>query len=158
MKWCSTKKERTHLLNWDGGPNPVPCFTVPCVHMCVCAQSCPTLCNPMDCSYPGFFLHGILQASTLELVAPPPGKLHDPWIEPASPALQADSLQLSHQGSPCRSLLTVNSNRSPALIFSFNYSCPSLPIMESWFSLTRVYHQILMDKDEKIKTYLATCY
>ena len=26
------------------------------------AQSCLTLCNPMDCSLPGFSIHGILQA------------------------------------------------------------------------------------------------
>ena len=32
-------------------------------------QSCPTLCGPMDCSLPGFFVHGILQARTLEWVA-----------------------------------------------------------------------------------------
>ena len=32
-------------------------------------QSCPTLCNPMDCSLPGFSIHGILQARTLEWVA-----------------------------------------------------------------------------------------
>ena len=31
---------------------------------------------------------------------PPPGDLPDPGIEPGSPALQADSLPLSHQGSP----------------------------------------------------------
>ena len=30
------------------------------------AQSCPTLCDPMDCSLPGFSVHGILQARTLE--------------------------------------------------------------------------------------------
>ena len=28
------------------------------------AQSCPTLRNPMDCSLPGFSVHGIFQAST----------------------------------------------------------------------------------------------
>ena len=33
------------------------------------AQSCPTLCNPMDCSPPGFSIHGIFQARTLEWVA-----------------------------------------------------------------------------------------
>ena len=33
------------------------------------AQSCPTLCDPMDCSLPGFSLHGILQARVLEWVA-----------------------------------------------------------------------------------------
>ena len=30
------------------------------------AQSCPTLCDPMDCSLPGFSIHGILQARILE--------------------------------------------------------------------------------------------
>ena len=33
------------------------------------AQSCPTLCNPVDCSLPGFSIHGILQARILEWVA-----------------------------------------------------------------------------------------
>ena len=32
-------------------------------------QSCPTLCDPMDCSLPGFSVHGILQTRTLEWVA-----------------------------------------------------------------------------------------
>ena len=32
-------------------------------------QSCPTLCNPMDCSLPGFSVHGILQARKLQWVA-----------------------------------------------------------------------------------------
>ena len=34
------------------------------------------------------------------LPCPPPGDLPDPGIEPQSPVLQADSLPLSHQGSP----------------------------------------------------------
>ena len=33
------------------------------------AQSCPTLCNTMDCSLPGSFIHGIFQARVLEWVA-----------------------------------------------------------------------------------------
>ena len=33
------------------------------------AQSCQTLCDPMDCSLPGSSLHGILQARVLEWVA-----------------------------------------------------------------------------------------
>ena len=32
-------------------------------------QLCPTLCDPMDCSPPGFSVHGILQARVLEWVA-----------------------------------------------------------------------------------------
>ena len=42
------------------------------VSLGVCAQllqSCLTLCDPMDCSLPGFFVHGILQARILEWVA-----------------------------------------------------------------------------------------
>ena len=44
--------------------------------MCACVrakslQSCPTLCDPMDCSPPGFSVHGILQARILEWVAMP---------------------------------------------------------------------------------------
>ena len=41
---------------------------------CVCAQpfqSCPTLCDTMDCSSPGSSVHGILQARILEWVAMP---------------------------------------------------------------------------------------
>ena len=33
------------------------------------AQSCPTLCNPIDCSLPGSSIHRVLQARVLEWVA-----------------------------------------------------------------------------------------
>ena len=41
--------------------------------MCVCvhAQSCPTLCDPMACNLPGSSVHGILQARILAWVAIP---------------------------------------------------------------------------------------
>ena len=35
------------------------------------AQSCMTLCDPMDCSLPGSSVYGISQARILELVAIP---------------------------------------------------------------------------------------
>ena len=41
------------------------------VPVCFVAQSCLTLCNPMDCSLPGSSVHGILQARILEWVAMP---------------------------------------------------------------------------------------
>ena len=49
-------------------------------------QSCPILCDPIDCSLPGSSVHGIFQARILEWVAvcPPPGDLPYPGIEPAS--------------------------------------------------------------------------
>ena len=34
-------------------------------------QSCPTLCDHMDCSLPGSSAHGILQAKILQWVAIP---------------------------------------------------------------------------------------
>ena len=45
------------------------------------------LCNPMDCSTPGFSVYGILQARILEWVTP--GDLPDSGIEPVSPAMPA---------------------------------------------------------------------
>ena len=35
---------------------------------CVCMQSCPILCNPMDCRPRGSAVHGIFQARILEWV------------------------------------------------------------------------------------------
>ena len=64
--------------------------------MCVHAPSlpsCPTLCDPVDCSPPGSSVHGILQARILEWGAMPSfGDLPNPGIKPTSPlapALQA---------------------------------------------------------------------
>ena len=37
--------------------------------MLLCAQSCLTLCDPMDCTPPGSSVHGILQARILEWIA-----------------------------------------------------------------------------------------
>ena len=50
------------------------------------AQSCPTLCDPMDCSLPGFSIHGIFQARVLSgLPFPSPGDLPDPGSSPGPP-------------------------------------------------------------------------
>ena len=45
-----------------------------CVCVCVCVlvtQSCPSICDPMDCSLPGSSVHWILQARILEWVTIP---------------------------------------------------------------------------------------
>ena len=48
-------------------------------------QSCPAFCNPMDCSPPGFSVHGILQARILEWVAmPSPADLPNPGVKTVS--------------------------------------------------------------------------
>ena len=42
------------------------------IHMCAQSfQACPTQCIPMDCSPPGFSVHGILHATILEWVVLP---------------------------------------------------------------------------------------
>ena len=65
------------------------------------AQSCPTLCGPMDCSPPGFSIRGIFQARVLEWVAISPGDLPNPGIKPRTPTLQADALPSEPPGNPC---------------------------------------------------------
>ena len=64
------------------------------------SESCPTLCDPMDCGPPGSSVHGIIQARVLEWVAmlSPPGNLPNPGVQPKSPALQADSLLTEPRG------------------------------------------------------------
>ena len=54
----------------------------------VLVQSCPTLCDPVDCSLPGFSVHGIFQEEYWSgLPFPSPGDLSNPGMEPRIPAL-----------------------------------------------------------------------
>ena len=70
-------------------------------------QSCPTLWDPMDYSPPGFSVHGILQARTLEWVAVPSSRdLPNAGIKLMSltaPHWQVGSLALAPPGKPKRS-------------------------------------------------------
>ena len=66
------------------------------------AQSCPTLCDPMDCSLQGFSVHGIFQARALEWVAISfsrgSSRPRD-WTR-GSHIASRHFYYLSHQGSP----------------------------------------------------------
>ena len=44
-------------------------FKVLGLKVCLVSQSCPALCDPMDCSPPGSSVHGVFQARILEWVA-----------------------------------------------------------------------------------------
>ena len=72
-----------------------------CVCVCVCvlvSQSCPTLCDHMDCSLPGTSVHGISREEYWSgLPFPSPGDLPDPG---SKPALHADSLLSLLPGKP----------------------------------------------------------
>ena len=53
-------------------------------YLCLVAQSCPALCDPMDCNLLGSSVHGILQARNTGVAFLPPEDLPNPGVEPAS--------------------------------------------------------------------------
>ena len=54
---------------WSGLPCPSPTGDIESENEGEVAQSCLTLCDPMDCSPPGSSVHGIFQAIVLEWIA-----------------------------------------------------------------------------------------
>ena len=58
---------RQHPVETKGADRPSS--FCPILACCLVPQLYPTLCEPIDCSPPGFTLHGILQARILERVA-----------------------------------------------------------------------------------------
>ena len=73
------------------------------IYLCVCsvAQWCQTLCAPKYCTHQAPLSMGISwQEHWSGFPFPPPGHPLNSGMGPASPALQVDSLLLSHQGSP----------------------------------------------------------
>ena len=64
-------------------------------------QSCPTLCDPMDCSHQALpSMEFSRQEYWSGLSFPSPGDPPDPGMEPRSPVLQADSLPSEPPGKP----------------------------------------------------------
>ena len=107
---------------WEGNPKRKGCISFPFrspqstevtpehwggfpVLCCCCcslvAQSCPTLCDPIDCGPPGSSVHRDSPGKNTGVNSwPPPGDLPDPGIKPRSPALQADFLPSEPPGKP----------------------------------------------------------
>ena len=81
-----------------------------CVCVCVCTHSVGqlylTLCNPMDCSPPGSFIHGILQARILEMGCRVllQGIFSTPGLNPGLLHCRQILYSLSHQGRPNTSI------------------------------------------------------
>ena len=67
------------------------------------AQSCPTLCDPVNCSPPGSSVLGILQARILEWVAMPllQGIFPTQGLNPGLCHWRQILYCLSHEGTPC---------------------------------------------------------
>ena len=102
-------------------------------------KSCPTLCDPVDCSLPGSSVHGILQARILEWVAISFSRdLSDQGSNLGLPHCRQTLYHLSHQGSRKGGLKLWNREKC----FSFLLSCsvfsrPShltahLSVLSSW--------------------------
>ena len=72
VRLCATPETAAHQArpslgfsrqeHWSGLPFPSPMHE----SESEVAQSCPTLSDPMDCSPPGYSVHGIFQAGVLE--------------------------------------------------------------------------------------------
>ena len=79
---------------------------------CVCvlvAQSCPTLCNPMDCSPSGSSVHRILQAGVLEWV---------PISFSRRPSRPRDQTQVSSMVGRC---FTIGATKEVPVVTHFLY-------------------------------------
>ena len=105
-----------------------------CVFVCACTcpQLCPTLCNPMDCSRQApLSMEFSRQEYWSGLPFTSPGDLPDPWIEPGSPALQADSLPSEPPGKDPRSCIYMPTNIYTCVILK---RCTDI-LCTSFFSL-----------------------
>ena len=87
------------------------------------AQSCVTLCSPMDCSLPGSSIRGIFQARVLEWVAISFSRGSSrPREQTRSPALQADTSLSEPPGKPCDSSYVLENKVCIYYIFRKIYS------------------------------------
>ena len=141
LEWVAIPFSR--LLSW---PRDRTCVSCICRQILYCLshqgsperkwkwtlfQSCLTLWDPMDCSPPGFSVHGILHWSGLPF--PSPGNPPNPGIEPGSPTLWADSLPPEPLNQPhvymCLLLFGFPSHQASSERWA------ELPVLYSWFSL-----------------------
>ena len=68
---------------------------------CLCAPSCPTLCDPMDYRLPGSSIHGIFEVRILGQVAISSSKgSYQPGIEPTSPVSAGGFFTTEAPGKP----------------------------------------------------------
>ena len=111
---CTSPRPNTSSPTPGSSDQDISSF--PVLRKSAVAGTCLSLCNPMDCSPPGFSVHGFLQTRILEWVAfPSPGNLLNSGIKPgslSSPASEGCCFfvfcfppPLHHLGSPHRGRL-----------------------------------------------------
>ena len=105
----------------------VSIFTHTHTRVCVCSviQSCPTLCDPLDCSPPGSSVLGISQARILEWLAISfsrgSSQLRDQIRVFCIFCIAGDTLPLSHRGSPIYT--HTHTHTHTQLYTDFNLRC-----------------------------------
>ena len=124
------------------------------VQACSVAQSCPTLCDPMTVTRQApLSMEFSRQKYWSGLLFPSPEDLPDPGIKPTSPALQADSLPLSHLGSP--SVSTDNTNI--LLVSKLRDLGPDFGLLTLHFHLPTFsqHHRLLMTSQQHLNLILS---
>ena len=105
---------------------------LPC-NVCLVAQLCAALCNPMDRSPPGSSVHGDSPGKNtrVKLSCPPPGDLPNSGIEPRSPALQMDSLPSGPPGKPlpCNAFPLISAFRLTWFFSLCSCLCPNFSFL-----------------------------
>ena len=109
------------------------------------AQSCPSLCDPIDCP-PATSVHGILQARILEWVAIPFSRGSSQLRDRTWAYMNCRQIlySLSHQGST-RKCLSISYNISSALISLFPPSVTSVYFL--------LYHFVFSNNSQMLFSY-----
>ena len=78
--------------------------------LCLVTQSCPTLCDPMDCSLPGSFVHGDSPGKNTRVGchALLQGIFQTQWSNSGLPHCRQILYHLSYEGSPNKDLDDLN--------------------------------------------------
>ena len=80
-----------------------------CAVLCVVAQLCPTLCDPTDCSLPGFSVNGDSPGKNIGVGghALLQGTFPTQGLNPGLLCCRRILYHLSHQGTPCLEILLI---------------------------------------------------
>ena len=96
---------------WEGGVTLGGIIFFACMHA-MSLQSCPTLCDSMDCCLPGFAVHGILQAGMLEWVAVPFSRV---------PSQPREGMPVSYGSCIAGRFFTTEPLRKPIVLFDWRH-------------------------------------
>ena len=103
------------------------------------AQSCPTLCDSVDCSPPGSSIHGILQAKILEWVAISFSRISSrsrDWTQVSRIAGRRFNLWATI--AECRNLF-YHSHHSMLIVPSYSVTNSSVPRVISYFYILGIF-------------------